>query len=42
MWPKGQHKENIMDPLTKSLSKELVNNSSKEIGLKPLNNDNHT
>jgi len=31
-----------MDPLTKSLSRELVSNSSKGIGLKPLNDGNHT
>ena len=39
--------ENIMDPLTKGLLRELVYNSLRVIGLKPLkikycNDDNHT
>ncbi|GJZ77819.1 hypothetical protein Tco_0642491 [Tanacetum coccineum] len=29
-------KDNIEDPLTKGLSRELVNKSSKGMGLKPL------
>ncbi|GJY22152.1 retrotransposon protein, putative, ty1-copia subclass [Tanacetum coccineum] len=33
-WPKP---DNIADPLTKGLSRELVSKSSKGIGLKPLN-----
>jgi hypothetical protein len=39
--------ENIMNPLTKGLSRELVYNSLRVISLKPLkikycNNNNHT